>query len=488
VSLRRKIMTGVIWAAVLTTGRQAIGLLTFTIMAAILGPRPFGLVAMALVILNLVSIVLNQGLLEGLLQRAEIKANHLDSMFWFVLVTSLLLAACLFFTAEPVARLYGEPALANIQRVLSLVPVAIAAAAVPAALVRRELQFRTFTVRTIVAEVAGGVVGIGLAVAGFGAWAIVCDLLTLHVFSLIVLWAATQWRPSLQFSWHQLRGLLAYGLQVVCIRGLDFVDNQGPRFFIGYGLGAVALGYLHFATSVLRSVNQLFISPLNIVGIPAVARIQNEPEKIERLLFTATRMANLLVYPAFIGIAAIAPVLVQVVFGDKWLPAVPLLQIMTIAGLARIYVDMSSATLRGLGKPQWLLITRAGQALFTVTLALATVRYGVIAVATVLAIKNIVFLPLNIWILQRAGGPRLGPVLAANLPILLAAILMGACVFGWIQFMRDEIAAWALLMTAVVVGVTSYSLSAVILIRSTLRDAFTLLRSIRVSTAPAAGE
>ena len=161
-SLRRKVMTGVIWAAVLTTGRQAIGLLTFTIMAVILGPHPYGLVAMGLVILNFVSIVLNEGLLEGLLQRAEIKPVHLDSMFWFVLVTSLLLAACLFFAAEPVARLYGEPALANIQRVLSVVPVAIAAAAVPEALIRRQLQFRTFTVRTIVAEVAGGVVGIGL--------------------------------------------------------------------------------------------------------------------------------------------------------------------------------------------------------------------------------------------------------------------------------------------------------------------------------------
>ena len=196
----------------------------------------------------------------------------------------------------------------------------------------------------------------------------------------------------------------------------------------------------------------------------------------------------LLVYPAFIGIAAIAPVLVQVVFGDKWLPAVPLLQIMTIAGLARIYVNMSSATLRGLGKPQWLLITRTGQALFTVTLALATVRYGVIAVAVILAIKDIVFLPLNIWILQRAGGPRLGPVLSANLPILLAAILMGACVFGWVQFMRDELAAAVLLITAVVIGVTSYSLCAVILIQSTLRDAFSLLRSIRVSMPSTAGE
>jgi PST family polysaccharide transporter len=481
-------MTGVFWAAVLTTGRQAIGLLTFTIMAAIIGPRPYGLVAMGLVIVGLASIVLNQGLLEALLQRDEIKAIHLDSMFWFVLVTSLLLAACMVFTAEPVARLYGEPALANIQRALSVVPVGIAAAAVPAALVRRQLQIRTFTARTIVAEIAGGVVGVGLAVAGVGVWAIVCYLLTLHVVGLIVLWGATQWRPSLQFSWHQLRGLLAYGLQVVCIRGLNFFDNEGPRFLIGYGLGAAALGYLHFASSVLKSVNQLFISPLNIVGTPAVARIQNEPDKVERLLFTATRMANLAVYPAFIGIAAIAPVLVQVVFGDKWMPAVPLLQILTISGLARIYVDMSSATLRGLGRPQWLLMTRAGQAVFTVTLTLATVRYGVVAVAAILAVKNIVFLPLNVWILQRAGGPRLWPVLSANLPILLAAILMGACVFGWIQSMRDELAGWVLLATSVAVGVTSYAVWAVILVRSTLRHAFSLLRSMRVSAASAAGE
>jgi O-antigen/teichoic acid export membrane protein len=191
-------------------------------------------------------------------------------------------------------------------------------------------------------------------------------------------------------------------------------------------------------------------------------------------------MASLLIYPAFIGIAAIAPILVPVVFGAKWLSAIPVLQIMTVGGLAKIYIDMYDATLRGLGKPQWVIMSRAAQALLTVILALAAVRYGVVAVAAILAIKGILFMPLNVWILQRAGGPRLGPVLAANLPTLAAAALMGACVFAWIHVMRNEFDEdWVLLGTAVAIGVASYAVFAFILVRSTVYEVVSLLGSLR---------
>jgi O-antigen/teichoic acid export membrane protein len=477
-SLRRKATIGFLWAVTQTATQQAAGLLTFTIMAGMLGPRPYGLVAMELVILYLVSIVLTQGLLEGLLQRAEIRSIQLDSMFWFVQAASILIALGMFATAGQVARLYGQPELVGIQRGLSLVPICIGAAAVPGVLVRRQLRFRTFAICAMIAEAVGAIVGIGLAVAGFGAWAIVGNLLTLQVVSVIVLWAATSWRPGLQFLWREIRGLLAYGLQVVCIRGLTVLDNQGPRFVVGYGLGPVALGSLHFGGTALGFLTQLFTTPFSIVSVPVVARIQTEPEKIERLMWTATRMANLLMYPAFIGLGTIAPILVPAVFGAKWLPAVPVIQVLSVAGLARIYVDMYDATLRGIGRPKWVVVTRAAQALLTVILALWTVRYGVVAVAAVLAFKGIVFLPINVWILQRVGGPRLGPVLTGNLPILGTAMLMGGCVFGWIHLMREELDAWLLLGTSIAIGLTSYTLFALICIRSALRDMFSLLRSL----------
>jgi O-antigen/teichoic acid export membrane protein len=487
-SLRRKIMTGVLWAATQTATQQAAGLLTFLVMATILGPRPYGLVAMDFVVLGLVSIVLTQGLLEGLLQRAEIRPIHVNSMFWFVLGASTLIAAGMFATAGAVARLYGEPELVAIQRGLSVVPLCIGATAIPAVLIRRELHFRTFAIRSIIAEAAGAITGIGLAVAGFGAWAIVGNLLALNVVSVIVLWAATSWRPRVQFSWSHLRALLAYGLQVVCIRGVTFLENQGPRFLVGYTLGPATLGLLYFGTTALGFISQLFVAPFNTVGVPAVARVQTDPAKVERLLSTATRMANVLVYPAFIGIAAIAPILVPAVFGAKWQPAVPVLQVMSVASLARVYVDMYDAILRGLGKPHWVVATRAVQGVFTVALTLATVQYGVVAVAVILALKGIVFMPLNVWILQRVGGPRLGPVLTDNLPILGAAMLMGACVLAWIELMRDELHAWPLLATSIAIGLASYAVFALICIRPVLRDMVSLLRSVRLPAARSAGE
>jgi PST family polysaccharide transporter len=487
-SLKRKIMTGLLWTAAQNSSQQVVGLITFSVLAGILGPEPFGLMAMAMVVVTTLTIVVNQGLLEGLLQRAEIEPIHLSSMFWFILTAAILFAAGMLATAGPVARVYGQPDLGGVLQALSPVPIFMAVAAVPAALLRRKLQFRTFVIRTMFCMILGAIVGITLALRGFGAWALVGNLLTQEATNAIVLWFATDWRPRLLFSWRRLRSLLAYGVQIALLRGLSVLDNQAPRFFIGSGLGPIALGELQLATTVLRFIKQLFVSPFSMVGMPATARIQNDPRKVERLLSTATRVGNLLLYPAFVGIAVTAPLLVPVMFGPKWLAAVPVLQIMTLSGFAGMYVDLCAATLRGLGKPQWLLVTRVIRVTVSVILAVGAVRYGVLAVAAVLAIRGIIFLPMDLWVLRRAGGPRLGSMIGANFPIFVAALLMGACVFGWMHFMREELGDRTLLASAISVGVLTYAVFALILTRPLLREMLSLLRSLRGSAVRAPGE
>lgn len=487
-TLRRKIATGLMWVVGQTSSQQIVGLAVFSVLAAVLGPRAYGLISMAMVVVSAAAIIMHQGLLEGLLQRSRIEPVQLDSMFWFVLGLGLLLTIGIFALAEPVARLYDEPELTWVIRALGTLPLFAASVAVPMALLRRELKFRTFAIRSMIAVVVGAVVGIAMALHGYGVWALVGNQLSQQVANVVVIWAATSWRPGWRWSWRPLGGLLGYGIQVVCIRGLAAVDFQAARFIVGYALGPVALGYLYFSTKVLGFVRQLFISPFNVVGMPAMARVQDEPAKVERLLSMAIRMANLVVYPAFIGIAVVAPLVVPILFGDKWAGAIPVLQVMTIAGLAAIYIDMYDATLRGLGRPHWLLITRAVQLLFTVAATLAAIPYGVVAVAAVLAAKGWLFLPVNAWVLRRAGGPRLWPMIMASAPIIIATTVMGVTTLGWIHVMGDELGQRMLIASTVAVGVATYGILTVLFVRPLLLEILAVLRSVKSPGALPAGE
>ncbi|HEX5578717.1 MAG TPA: oligosaccharide flippase family protein, partial [Candidatus Limnocylindria bacterium] len=205
--LRRQVARGLTWTIVNTWGEQALNLVVFIVLARLLTPVDFGLVALAAVFVAFAQLFVDQGLGDALVQRRELTGIHIDTAFWVAMATGALLTIAGIVLAYPIGALLGEPDLVPILQALSLTFVFVAMSSIQMALLRRALAFRSLAIRAIVAAFVGGVVGIALALAGAGAWALVGQQLAAAIASVVALWRGSPWRPSFGVSGPHFREL-----------------------------------------------------------------------------------------------------------------------------------------------------------------------------------------------------------------------------------------------------------------------------------------
>ena len=188
------------WQAVMTVGRQLLSLVVFTTLARLLAPADFGLMGLTYVYLALAGMLADQGLSTALIQRSDVRPSHWDSAFWFSIGCASVLCVGTIVLANQLATLLGDPRVANVLRWSSLCIVLVAAASIPQTMFLKAMDFRRLAVRTLLSGMVGGVVGIGMAVSGWGVWALVGQQLTGFLVAAVFLWTVSTYRPGLRFS------------------------------------------------------------------------------------------------------------------------------------------------------------------------------------------------------------------------------------------------------------------------------------------------
>jgi PST family polysaccharide transporter len=188
------------WAFYMTWADRAFSVFFTFLLAAILGPRDFGIVALALIYIAVVQLLLEGGIQTAVVQREGLEDDHLDAAFWVNLGWCLLLAAASFLLAGWWARLNGVPELKQVVQVLSALLVIYGLTIVQLGLFQREMRFRALAIRETLAVLVGGVLGLVLALRGAGVWALVAQQLGFAVTQLVLLWAMSTWRPRFRFS------------------------------------------------------------------------------------------------------------------------------------------------------------------------------------------------------------------------------------------------------------------------------------------------
>ena len=399
--MRKKVARGVAWMIIQKWGVQLISLLVFIILARLLAPDAFGVIAMAAVFRSLVEVFINQGLAAAIVQRETIDHEHLNTAFWMNVIVSSLLAALSVVLSGSIAAVFGEPLLEPIIKWLSLTFVFTGLSGTQGALLRRNLRFRSLAVRSLIAATVGGVVGVSMAVAGFGVWSLVGQGLANRAADVVVLWRVSDWRPTFAFSRKHYRGLLNFGLSVLGVRILSWIANKLDRFVIGYYLGSVSLGYYFIGYQALKRVDAVIRGVVIAVGLPAFSRLQGNRERLSRAFYEATEYTMTVAFPVSVGLIVTAPDFMVGVFGDKWLPSVTVFRIFAAGSLAAVVNLLNIQFVMSRGKPQLLLRVRL---ISTSVAALATflvVHRGIVAVATVNAVVNVALTPVFFLLVTR---------------------------------------------------------------------------------------
>jgi PST family polysaccharide transporter len=427
---RQRVLKGVVWAAVERWGAQIVGLIILLLLARRLEPTAFGMVAMAAVFIALIEAVVDYGLAEAVIQRKDLEPEHLDSAFWLNAGIGVGMCIVCIAAAGPVAAVMKEPALKPVIQWLSLTFVFGGLRAVQDALLRRSLEFRTLALRTLVGHTAGGVVAVTMASRGYGVWSLVGLELTRRGVATAVLWLATTWRPRMRFSKAHVRELIPFSANVIAIRLLNFVNTRSDDMLIGIFLGPVALGYYTVAYQLIRQVERFITGVTSQVAFPAFSRLQHDPEKLRQAFYTATRYTSFLALPIFLGFAALAPEIVGVVFGDKWVNSIPVMQILAFIGLLHVMYYFNGNVIMAMGKPSWRLGLNVLNAVSNVIAFAFAVRYGIVAVAIAYTVRGYLLSPLPIMAVRRLIHLDYRRYFSNLVPAFVAAVAMTLVVLG----------------------------------------------------------
>jgi O-antigen/teichoic acid export membrane protein len=478
-SLRRRASLGVVWATAGAWGREAAGFAVFLILARLLGPEAYGLVAMASVVIAVAQLLVADVIQEPLIQRQKLEPGHLDAAFWSLvtLATALMLAA--MAAAGSVAALFDEPEVATLIWWLSPLPVLSALSAIPTALLRRELRYRVLAVRSLLAVIGGGAVGIGMALADRGALSLVGHLLAQGVVGALVLWMTSNWQPRLRCSGQHFRELWAVGAYMLGVRLMLLIQQQSPRVLIGYFLGPIALGLYAVGWRTIEILYLLLIRPLSDVALPTFARLQDDMVHLRQALYVARRLGVVITLPTFVGLALVAPELLPVALGERWDGAIPVVQVLALAGACMSILSIASMMPLALGRFDLALGIRALATALIVAAILAVRDAGIVATAAGVSAAEALMMLVSFCVVRRLTAAPISEQALAYLPIASATLVMAAAVFGWRQLMIDDLADLTLLATSVLIGAAVYAAALVVMAFPLVRQAWELLSNLK---------
>jgi O-antigen/teichoic acid export membrane protein len=457
VGLRKQATRGVAWSALERWGSQLLGLAVFAVLARKLEPSAFGLVALAAVVIEFVRVFVDQGFSEAVVQRANLDKEHLDTAFWTGVLSGALLAGALALAAEPLAAVLGEPeALTPIIRWLSLGLVISGLASTQAALLQRRLAFRQLAARSFVAQLLSGVLAIYLAFTGWGVWALVGHSLGEAVFGVVMLWSVSGWRPGVAVRWRAFRELFLFGANIVGFKLLNLTSQRIDFVLIGSLLGPAALALYSAAWRIFHAMTKLLTSVMNRVAFPVFARLQDDPERLRRAFYEATQLTSLITFPAFFGLAALAPDILPFAFGEKWAASAPVMRVLAFVGILQSLTHFNGSLIKGAGKPAWRLGIASIQATVNVAAVWMGVRYGITGVAVAITLAGFALYPLGFFAVRRLTA--IEPLRYANQFVapLLASALCVAAALG-VRAAAAELAAPVRIGLAVAAGALAYA-------------------------------
>lgn len=352
-SERRSFGNALKWSYVMDGGGQVATMAITFVLAGILGPAAFGTVAMATVYIVFVQMLLQQGMVPAVIQRRSLKSEHLDSAFWMIMGTSIVLTACSIALSGWWASVNRLPDLRAVIVVLSLLIPIKGLVLVQDGLLRRELNFRLLALRTNASVVAGGVAGLALAFNGFGVWSLVAQQIVTGVVGLVIIWRVSQWRPSASFSVPCARDLLGFSASSSLATFGIFVNTRADALLIGLLFGPTAVGLYRFATRLVDMLIDTTVRSLQAVALPELSRLQGNGEEFSARLLGMLWLSSIIALPA-LGILSASSDALMAVVGSEWIAASAPLKVLCLVGAVRALTFFNGPMLQAIGRPQYL--------------------------------------------------------------------------------------------------------------------------------------
>ena len=456
--VRANVLRGLLWKG-LTLGSQqfsriAVGL----ILARLLTPHDFGVATMVLVFSSLVIPFADLGLGAALVQRRSITPADISTAFWLTTGVGAAMTVVGWFAAGPIANFYDTPQVEPLFEAMSVSFLVVALGTTQTALLTRELKFRALELRNTGATLAGAALGIGLAAAGYGSWAIIGQQLASCVAATALLWIASPWRPTFRFSTESLRGLGTFGGNVFGQRLLYYAHRNSDNLLIGKFIGSAQLGAYSLAYNVMLLPFSRIGGPIQQVMYPVLALKQHDRAWLGDAWVRVTRVVGSLTLPALAGLIVVAPDFVDAVLGAKWDQSVELIQILAWVGMLQSLQTLNADIFQALDRTgrllRYYIVFFLGHLLaFAIGL-----HWGVVGVAAAYAVSSTILEPtLSVMTARTVGtSPWRIPRALAGITVATIAMASGTAIARWLLVHHTHLGPGLRLLALVAVGTLIY--------------------------------
>ena len=459
-SLTQRTASNILWRGSSVSLTTALNFIVLAVLANLLAPADFGLRGLLLIVMGLLSLLGDLGLGASLVHEETISRKQFSTIFYLNVLTGVVLSLLLFAGAGFVAEFFEDARLGPLLRVMSLAFFLSSIGPAFVSLLQKELSFKKRFFVEVSEAVCSGAASIAFAAAGYGVWSLVYGYLIGVFVRTVLLWVTASMRPGLSFSPASIRGLLRFGAFVYGEQLLNFFTRNLDNIIIGRFLGAEALGYYSLAYSLMLLPVSRITDTVNRVAFPAFSLIQRDDGRLRSGYVRIVGYVSLITFPMMAGLLAVTPQFVLAVYGSKWLPAVPVLQIFCLVSALQSVVALSSPVQYAKGRSDISFKWNVAALACDTFAFFVGLRWGIVGVAAGYALMALILEPTLQVITNRLIALPLRDFLrplrlpAAGAALIVAAVLAFKAGLGIpLALGRRALLAWCVGVGVLVYGV-----------------------------------
>jgi O-antigen/teichoic acid export membrane protein len=426
---RNSIFGGIVWRLFERVGAQGVSLIVSIILARLLLPNDYGAIALVTVFTNFAMIFVVYGFGSALVQKKDSDIVDFSTIFYFNLAISVILYFILFFSGPYIEAFYSFDGLSSIVRIMSLSIVISGINNVQQSYVSKTMQYKLFFYSTLVGTIISAVVGIYMAYAGLGVWALVTQNLLNQLIGMIVLWFTVKWRPKAVFSLSSLKTLYKFGWKIMVVGLFDTVYNELSSLIIGKLYTSEDLAYYSKGQQLPRLIVTNINSSVDLVLFSAMSKVQEEKDRVKRLTQRSIRTGAYVIAPIMMGLAICAEPVIKLLLTEKWLFSVPFLQ---ICCLTYFFIPINTANLqaiKAIGRSDIFLRLGIIKIIISLSIVAVSMWYGVYAIAISSAITMIVSTFINAYPNKDLIGYDWIEQLKDMSPSIILSLITGTAVY-----------------------------------------------------------
>ena len=427
---KSKVLSSLFWKLIERGGTQGIQFLVTIILARLLLPEEFGVIIIVTIFIAISGVFVQSGFNTALIQKKNADEIDFSSVFYLCLVVASILYSVLYLTAPTIAAFFGNSELVSVLRVLSLTLFFGAVNSVQIAVISRNMHFKKLFIGSFGAIIISGIVGILMAYENFGIWALVVQQLTNQFIVAVILWFLVKWRPKLIFSFERIYILFKFSWKLLVAGLIDTLYKNLSSLIIGKMYSPGMLGFYNRGEQFPNLIVSNIDGSIQSVMLPTLASYQNNKQRVKEIVRRAIVTSSFIVLPVMVGLAVIAESLVNILLTEKWLPAVPFLQIFCASYALWPIHTANLQAINALGRSDIFLKLEIVKKIIGLIILGISIPFGVYAMALGVLVTSIISTFVNAYPNLKLINYSIQEQWKDIIPSLFLSIAMGSVVYS----------------------------------------------------------